>query len=362
MSMDTFFQQIVYSAANEDPESERRALRLGPTDRVLCITGSGARPLDLLIDGPERIVAVDFNVRQNHLLELKMAAIAQFERDECLSFLGVTPGTQRMAQFAALEERLSDAARAYWRSEPAALEGGVMYCGVWESYMRKVKRVMPRRKLLQQLITAKDLVTQRALYARWNNWVWAAGMKPLGWRWVWKTVLKEPGIEFVPESVSVSDHLMASFERAATERLLWTNPYIQLMFGDGYHEEAMPLHLQPGHYEALRGRLDRIELVHAPLVTHLAEHEGAYTAFSVSDFSSYADPTMYRSVWEALLHAAAPGARVCERFFLVRYEPHTLFPGAIERDGELERQLQEDDHTYIYSFNCATVLKAGVSA
>ena len=168
MSMDTFFQQIVYSAANEDPESERRALRLGPTDRVLCITGSGARPLDLLIDGPERIVAVDFNVRQNHLLELKMAAIAQFERDECLSFLGVTPGTQRMAQFAALEERLSDAARAYWRSEPAALEGGVMYCGVWESYMRKVKRVMPRRKLLQQLITAKDLETQRALYARWE--------------------------------------------------------------------------------------------------------------------------------------------------------------------------------------------------
>lgn len=358
MSMDTFFEQIVYSAANEDPASERRALALTESDRVLCITGSGARPLDLLIDGPGRIVAVDFNVRQNHLLELKMAAIAELSHADCLRFLGVYESEGRMEQLAELAPRLSPAAREYWLGQRAAVEGGVMYCGVWESYMRKVRGVMPRRALLQAMITAPDLETQRALYQRWNNWIWAAGMAPLGWRWVWKTILKEPGIELVPKSVSVSDHLMKSFERAATERLMRTNPYINLMFADGYNDDAMPLHLQPQHYDALRSKLDRIEVVHAPLATHLREHEDTYTAFSVSDFSSYADPVMYRDVWEGIIHAARDGARVCERFFLVRYAPHELFPDALERDAALEEALARDDHTYIYSFNCARIRKA----
>lgn len=360
MSMDTFFEQIVYSAANEDPASERRALDLDDTDTVLCITGSGARPLDLLIDGPAKIVAVDFNLRQNHLLELKMAAIAQFEHADCLAFLGVYDGDQRWEQFEQVKHRLSPAAAAYWSGEREAIEGGVMYCGVWESYMRKVKGVMPRRGLLQKLITAPDLESQRALYKRWNNWIWKAGMMPLGWRWVWRTILKEPGIEFVPKSVSVSDELLRSFERAATERLLRTNPYINLMFGDGYHDDAMPLHLQPEHYDALRDKLDRIEIVHAPLVSHLKTNQDVYSAFSVSDFSSYADPDMYRDVWEALIGAAKDGAKVCERFFLVRYKPHELFPDVIKRDADLETQLAEEDHTFIYTFCCARLDKSNV--
>ncbi len=300
---------------------------------------------------------MDFNVRQNHLLELKMAAIAELDHAACLAFLGVHPSSSRAATLRALEVRLSPEARAYWRSEPKAVEEGVLYCGVWERYMRRVKRVLPRQRLLHDMLNAPDLETQRALYARWNNWIWKASMAPMDWRWVWRTVLREPGIEFVPESVSVAGELMRGFERAATERLLRTNPYLNLMFAGGYHDEALPLHLQPAHYETIRANLDRIEIVHAPLTGHLETHPDEYTAFSVSDFASYADPNTYHTAWAAILNAAKDDARVCERFFLVRYRPETLFPGRIVRDPDLERALAERDHTFIYTFNCARIVR-----
>lgn len=357
--MDSFFDQIVYSAANEDPASERRALRIGADDVVFCLTGSGARPLDLLVDGPGELVALDFNPRQSHLLELKVAAIRHLDHGELLAFLGITPSDDRAETFARIAPDLSHQARAYWLSEANTVEDGVIYCGVWESYMRRVKWTLgPRKHLLRQLITAPELQTQRALWAQWDNWVWRTGMRVLGWRWIWRTVLREPGVEFIPPEIDIGARLSQSFRRAATEQLLRTNPYYNLMVGDGYHEEALPLHLQAEHQEAIRAHLDRLEIVSEPMDAHLRAHPDRYTALSVSDFSSYASPEVYRQVWEAILVGAKDGARICERFFLVPYAPDTLFPGRLERDAELEAELHATDHTFLYTFNCATLRRA----
>lgn len=53
--MTSFLDTINYSAANEDSASECRALRLGPPDTVLCITGSGARPLSPVANEVEAV-------------------------------------------------------------------------------------------------------------------------------------------------------------------------------------------------------------------------------------------------------------------------------------------------------------------
>src|SRR3989337_2234761 len=43
-----FFKTLNYASVNEDWRTEAEALRPGPEDTVLCVTGSGDRPLDLL--------------------------------------------------------------------------------------------------------------------------------------------------------------------------------------------------------------------------------------------------------------------------------------------------------------------------
>ena len=86
-----FSERISYSTCNEDSKSELEALRLGPGKRVFCITAGGGRVLNLLYDRPREIVAVDVNPTQNHLLELKAAAMRTLGYQPYLAFLGVRP-------------------------------------------------------------------------------------------------------------------------------------------------------------------------------------------------------------------------------------------------------------------------------
>ena len=112
---DDFFNKINYSASNEDSESERLALRLNSEDTVLCITGSGARSLDLLVDSPKKIVSIDFNPAQNFLLELKMAAFKALTYDELMEFLGVRSSEVRLVMFNKLKAHLSPNALDFWQ-------------------------------------------------------------------------------------------------------------------------------------------------------------------------------------------------------------------------------------------------------
>jgi S-adenosylmethionine-diacylglycerol 3-amino-3-carboxypropyl transferase len=61
-------QHLVYNQCWEDPAVDRQALLLSPRDRVLVITSVGCNALDYALTGA-RVLAVDVNPRQNHLLE-----------------------------------------------------------------------------------------------------------------------------------------------------------------------------------------------------------------------------------------------------------------------------------------------------
>ena len=70
--MAKFFKRLSYSIGNEDWETEREALSIQADDKVLCITASGDRPLNLLMNECREIVSIDANPVQNYLLELKI--------------------------------------------------------------------------------------------------------------------------------------------------------------------------------------------------------------------------------------------------------------------------------------------------
>ena len=123
----TFFASLNFSSTNEDGETELAAL--AGTQRILALTGSGTRVLDLLLSGAVEIVAIDSNPVQNALLELKVAAIEHLDRSDCLAFLGLAPSRSRLIRYAALRERLNAAAQAYWDVNPAMVETGIWHAG-----------------------------------------------------------------------------------------------------------------------------------------------------------------------------------------------------------------------------------------
>ena len=357
-NINSFFSDINYSAANEDGASELAALRLDVRSRVLCITASGARPLELLLGDPQSVLAVDFNATQNHLLELKMAAYRGLEYDEFTVFIGLRPGDGacRRSTYARLAPALSPSARAYWDAQSEKIAQGVLYCGRWESFMRMFARLtFGRRDLLRRLFACRALAEQQELWRQeWDNRVWRGFLKAISQRWLWRYVLREPGVVNVPADFDVAGYLHARFAHVARTRLFRDTPYLSLMLSGRYDPAgALPLHLSPEHYETIKARLDRITIVTQDLAALLEEPEsrGAYDAFSVSDFSSYATPSLHERIWRGLERSARPGARVCERQFLVKHQTSTRG----QRDEVLAERLQDEDGAFIYSFICVTL-------
>jgi S-adenosylmethionine-diacylglycerol 3-amino-3-carboxypropyl transferase len=359
--MKSFRQTVNYASSNEDSGSEIRALRIEDRDVVLCITGSGARPLDLLTASPGKIVSIDFNPCQNFLLELKMAAIQQLEYREYLEFLGVTRSVNRSLLYRRIRGKLNAQALSFWDSHASIIRKGVIYRGRWERYFRSLAFCVGcvRPRLLKKIFSAETLSEQSALWRRkWANPVWRSFLRIISMRMVWKYAFGDPGFFLhVPESFSIHAYLENRFDDAFDHFLASGSPFARLLFFGKFDAGGvLPIHLREDHYDTLRKNLPRISIFTQPLDDYLNAYDGIpYQKFSLSDFASYTGPDQYSTIWEKIVRNSSPGAVVCERQFLVKRDPPDGVRSSIARDNRLEKELERTDNSIFYSFVIANV-------
>ena len=358
--MDRFFSTLNYSSSNEDTRSEHRALRLTNSDRVVTITGSGGRTLDLLTAQPGKIYSVDMNPTQNYLLELKLAGIRNLTYEEFLGFMGVTPSLSRIAYYESCRALLSPDAVNYWDDNLILLEAGVIYQGRWERYFRLLASMIQsfRRNSLARIFSADSLEEQQDLYRRtWDGPLWRSFLRAISTHFIWKNVFGDPGFfQHVPREFSVSDYLINRFDAAFRTRLIRQSAFMTLLLRGRFSGEALPLHLQRERFPTLKQSWDRVSIATAPLDRFLLEQpERSMHAFSLSDISSYTDTAQYHEIWQTVLRAAAPGARVCERQFLVKKTPPEITLPLLTRSPQLEKRLDKEDDSAFYTFVVGTL-------
>lgn len=356
----SFFEKINYSACNEDSESERKALCLTPDDTVLCITGSGARPLDLLVDSPKKIISVDFNATQNHLLEIKIAAYKSLNYAEFKSFIGLENKFSRQDLYKKLNHLLTSPQGCYWDKNFHLIEKGLLYCGTWERFLRMMaKAAFFRSKAIEKLMESETLEIQREFWAKhWDNAIWRAFLKLVSNRFLWTKIIREPGALLIPQEFDVYEYMRSRMNHLANNHLLCTNHFANLLFYGEYKSDCiLPLHLREENFESIKSQAHKIEIITDSLLNVLDNQQltASVTAYSLSDFSSYADTEMYNKIWTKIIQHSANNTKFCERFFLVKRQPEILHP-QIERDYLLEKQLSDQDLTAIYTF-CVGKLK-----
>jgi S-adenosylmethionine-diacylglycerol 3-amino-3-carboxypropyl transferase len=352
-----FFSKIVYSSSNEDSESERLALQLNNEDSVLCITGSGARSLDLLVDSPKEIVSIDFNPAQNFLLELKIAAFKTLSYDELLEFLGVRSSEDRIILFDKIKKHLSTNALDFWQKRMKLIKDGVLYCGTWERLLNKMlKFAYFRRKKIKALLEATTIEEQQRIWkSKWDTFSWRLFIGVLSNRFLWVKIIREPGAKLIPKDFNVKQYMLDRIEYMAMNFKLSENHYANLLFNGSYMESCiLPHHLRPENFDVVRENIERIEIVTASLLDYLPKNKGRFSKFSLSDFSSYAPPEIYHSIWENVIFSAKSGAVFCERYFLVKRNPEKQFT-VLQKDLELEISVAKKDISAIYTFGIGVI-------
>jgi S-adenosylmethionine-diacylglycerol 3-amino-3-carboxypropyl transferase len=351
-----FAHSLNYTASNEDGRSELRALQLTEKDTVVCITGSGSRTLDLLTAGPRRIFSVDMNPCQGFLMELKRAAIRNLSYDEHLGFLGVEEDHRRTATYALLRPQLRSASRAYWDGRLPFVARGIVYQGRWERYFRRLAAFLrlTRGSVLRDLFEAADVERQYSLYVnQWDGPFWKGFIRSISPNAVWRYAFGDPGFfRYVPDDFSVPDYLLERFTAAFRTRLLRESPFMTLLLQGRYSpNECLPLHLLREQYRVLQERLDTVTVVTARIDEFLrSQGMGGVNAFSLSDVGSYISPEQYRDLWIRIADSGMPGARFCERQFLVKRPLPDIVAVRVQRDRSLECALEASDDSAFYTF------------
>jgi S-adenosylmethionine-diacylglycerol 3-amino-3-carboxypropyl transferase len=376
------FKGLVYPQIWEDPEVDMEALALTPDCHVVAIASGGCNILSYLIADPGRITALDLARAHVALARLKLAAAQNLPSWQAFyRFFGAADETDNVAAYwRFLAPHLDHEARAYWEARSAAGFGrrrismfsrnvyrhGLLGHAIGLSHL--VARV--HGVDLSHILRARSLDEQRAFF---ETSIEPLFSKPLV-RWATANRLSLYGLGIPPAqyaSLGAGAPEMASVLRERVERLscgfsLDENYFAWQAFGRAYAERAdgpLPPYLMRTHFDAIRSRADRVEVLNRSFTEYLASRpDRSLDRYVLLDAQDWMSDVQLNDLWREITRTARPGARV---IFRTAAAP-SLLPGRIDDtvlrqwryEAEKSQELSKRDRSAIYGGFHLYVLEA----
>lgn len=340
---------------------------------MLAITSAGCNVLDYALAGA-RVLAVDANPRQNHLLELKIAGIRALPFDDFYALFGDGGSPRVAAIYAVLREHLGAPARAFWDRairmfDPRRSPGSFYYGGTAGffalMFRRYVDHVAKVRALIERVMAASGIEEQLELYfhglrprlltGRFLRMVGTGGVLAL---------LGVPAAqrELVADRPDgVVGYLRACLDHVAAVALLRENYFWSVYIRGSYTREACPEYLRASRFARLQaGLVENVRVATGTVTGCLAGETEPFTAFVLLDHMDWMvrRPALLQEEWRRIFARAAPGARV---IFRSGARDASFLPAAVRErlafDPERAERLHRRDRVGTYgSFHIARVL------
>lgn len=363
--MGNFFSRLSYSFGNEDWQTEHAALKIQPNDKILCITASGDRPLNLLMRDCREIISIDANPIQNYLLDLKMAAMQVFSYDRYLSFMGAEKNKHRIQDLKHLIPFLEKESAAFWLKNQKMIKKGVLYQGAIERFTSIVAKIiyLIRYKKIKKLFSFEDLNDQRLFVKEhWDKKWWKKVFELILNPSISKYLIHDPGLVNVSSTIHPGTYIYDRILHSLDQCLASENPLFSLVFQGYVARGGFSPYLTSHGTEVIKKRIDRLSYQTGEIVQYLESlDEPTFDCFSLSDIASYMSPMHFSRLLRGVYKTAKPGARFCIRQFLSSQKiPEEIKP-YFERDLLLEKQLEKQDKCFIYRFTTGSIKKQAES-
>jgi S-adenosylmethionine-diacylglycerol 3-amino-3-carboxypropyl transferase len=365
------FRGLVYTQIWEDPEIDLEALALGPDCHVVAIASGGCNVLSYLTANPARITAVDLSRAHVALNRLKLVAATRLPSWQAFyGFFGTADNPANVAAYHRLiAPHLDPQSRAYWEARGLqhlgrrrisifarnAYRHGVL--GRFIGIAHAAARIYGVD--LRDLLSARSIEEQR----RFFETVLAPLFDKPAVRWATANRLSLYGLGIPPAQYEAlaGGRDMGAVLRSRVERLtcgfsLDDNYFTWQAFGRRYSRDAqgpLPPYLRRNQFDAVRARVDRVEVLNRSVTEYLAGCPDAsrdrYVLLDAQDWMTDAQLT---ALWAEITRTARPGARV---IFRTAAEP-SLLPGRVDPallprwryEAALSRALTGRDRSAIY--------------
>ena len=337
------FSGLVYPQIWEDPVVDMAAMEIEPHHHIVAIASGGCNVLSYLTACPNKITAVDLNRAHVALVKLKLAGLKYLPGwDSYYRFFGEADARQNIGDYKRHLKATIDAdTRRYWESRTLTgrrrlshfrsniyrkgLLGRFIGMGhiVAKAYGHDMRGLLKSRSIAEQRQFFEDKIAplfERKLV-----------------KWVTERRVSLYGLGIPPaqyEALSGGEPmqvvLKARLERLVCDFPLRENYFAWQAFGRAYAPGAsgpLPLYLQERYFAQLRLKSDRVDVRHASL-TDVLNGLAPVSAhrFVLLDAQDWMTDAQLNSLWTAITHAAAPGARVIFR----TAGKATILPGRVD--------------------------------
>lgn len=362
------FADILYAQCWEDPELDRAAFRIGPSDTIFSITSGGCNTLAFLVDNPKKIYALDMNPCQNFMLDLKMAAFSGLRYDDMLEFLGVVDSRRRQDLYATVRPFLRPASRVYWDARKDTIAKGAIHAGRYERYMKLLRswlRIVKGRALIDALFEAPGGEARQELYrTEWDTPAWRLFTRVFLSRRMMGALFTDQFFRYVEGSFAFGDHFAERVREALTSQALPGNTFAAYILRGSYYDLTnLPVYLRPENFELIRRRRERVEMVSGTCEEFFGGlNDSTIQKFNFSNIFEWMSREAYESLLREAYRVGAPGSVLTYRNLLVfRERPPVLSP-LFDSHRELAGMLHARDLSFIYrNYIVETSRKEGAS-
>jgi len=322
--------QLIYNACWEDPRIDRQLLGLRADSRVVVITSAGCNTLDYLLDDPAEIHAVDVNLRQNAVLELKLALIRRRNFDELFEFFGIGSHERYKAVYRAVRAGLSESARNFWDAkisffDPGSLKKSFYYHGAagvaaWllGGALFRAKPNIKNHALC--LLDADTLAQQARVYGLLEPKIWG---KLSHWLIRQRMIMTLLGVP-APQIRLIEDHYPGGLTAYVKDKLRHVmselpareNYFWRVYITGSYTLSCCPNYLREENLATLAARADRVRPHTCTVSQFLRQNPGIYSHFVLldhQDWLAWHAPADLAEEWSLILANSRPGTRILMR-------------------------------------------------
>lgn len=318
--------KLFFAQVREDPRLELTALAGCLDGRIAIVSSGGCTALSLVAAGATDVIAVDLNRTQNHVVELKAAALARLGPGGTLPFVGglAASATERLHTYDGLRDGLSAGARAYWDRHRRAIGRGLLTAGKTDRFVATVfaavRGIAEPPSRIDALFACSTLDEQRELYhGSWDNRRWRAMFQVLFNRFVWNRVL-DPSFFEHADTPSFADYFHRQVEHCLTELPVRDNYFLHHLLRGTYPVDVdggVPPYLDAPGADAWAAADDRLAVVDGTFLDFLRTAADASLAgFSLSNICEWLTAEQIDELFGEIVRTARPGARLCFRNFL----------------------------------------------
>lgn len=302
---------IRYSLVWEDENSLVKGLDINSSDEVLLITSAGCNVLNVLLQNPKSVTAIDLNIEQNRLLTFKIFLIENYDYATFAAIMGfygraaVKVAWEKVSL--AMNEHLRAHAQEYFLKNP----DGLMSSGKLENYIHSFMPQLPltSQRALEKLVNFGSLEAQRLFFKEQLE----------------STDFKELFIDHFDEHNLSKGRDSSLFKYATSsggtifyERLkkmvestlIKNNFYARFFFFGvaGMPACLLPACYQESNFKIVRQQLSKLKIVEGEAVDYLlAAHGRHITKAGLSNIFEYVSPAKFDKVcYKTLVERKTP--------------------------------------------------------